>query len=131
MFNQRALQNDISMKTLALTGQSGKVALPVLLYMSVAFDTVDHKSYFTDLTASFVFMVIALRWLSSYLSGKIQSVEASGTRSSEAPLRYGMPHGSVLGSLFFILYISDLEDITEVHGLLSFCYAGDFRLLLL
>ena len=48
-----------------------------------------------------------------------------GTSFNDVPLLYGVPQGSVLSSLLFILYTGELEQIINSHGLLAYSYAGD------
>src|SRR6218665_4009034 len=96
--------------------------------MSAAFDTVDHDILMQRLSLSFGIKDIALSWLESYIKGRTQSVHLFGEETSPRLVTCGVPQGSVLGPLLFVLYTADLERIIETHGLLHHCYADDTQL---
>ena len=72
----------------------------------------------------------ALHWFISYLSDRHQSVRIRDRQSSSCPVLQGVPQGSVLGPLLFIMYIADVAMIPEKHGLSSHFYADDVQLYL-
>ena len=79
----------------------------VLLDLSAAFDTLEHKlilSRLQDLGLS----ADALRWMASYLQGRSQSVAIDGVTSDAASLQYGVHQGSVLGPILFTIYTSPI-----------------------
>jgi hypothetical protein len=108
--------------------ESGKLALLALLDMSAAFDTVDHNILQQRLDRTYGIRHAALKWITSYLTGRTQSVVAGGSSSPSMQLKYGVPQGSVLGPLLFILYTGELQEIISKHGLISFCYADDCQI---
>jgi len=96
--------------------------------MSAAFDTVDHDILIQRLSASFGIKDRALSWLDSYIKGRTQSVHFSGEETPPRLVTCGVPQGSVLGPLLFVLYTADMERIIKAHGLLHHCYADDTQL---
>ena len=103
----------------------GYVALLGLLDMSAAFDTVDHDILLERLATSFGMAGTALAWLRSFLTGRSQQVSFNGGLSSIGLITTGVPQGSVLGPLLFLLYTADVPLIANQHGLGIHCYADD------
>ena len=106
----------------------GDFAALVLLDLSAAFDTVDHDIFLQRLESSFGIADVARDWFRSYLSGRRQFVCCGGIRSSAVPLICGVPQGSVLGPVLFILYVADLAALVESHGLTPHQYADDTQI---
>ena len=107
-----------------------KVTLLVLLDLSAAFDTVDHKILLSRLQSSFGIRGTALAWLSSYLSNRRQRIIYDGCQSEDFKLRFGLQQGSCLGPLLFTIYSSKLfhiirNNLPDVHT-----YADDTQLYL-
>ena len=67
-------------------------------------------------------------WIHNFLSNRQQCVAVNGTTSSEAELRSGIPQGSVLGPLLFLIHISDVN--YEIADSTVSCFADDTLILL-
>jgi hypothetical protein len=105
-----------------------KVTLLGLLDLSAAFDTVDHGILLQRLQTSFGVDGTVLGWFKSFLTGRTQAVAFQGMTSSFTTLRFGVPQGSVLGPLLFLLYTADVAAIAQRHGVSVHSYADDTQL---
>jgi Reverse transcriptase (RNA-dependent DNA polymerase) len=81
----------------------GDFAALVLLDLSAAFDTIDHHILLERLRRSYRITDSACNWLASYLTGRTQCVRRRTTSSRSTTLSCGVPQGSVLGPLLFVL----------------------------
>ena len=90
--------------------------------LSKAFDTLDHEILFTKLQ-HYGIRGVALQWIKSYFCNREQFVQYNETCSTMEKLKCGVPQGSILGPLFFILYINDLPNALELSK--SYLFADD------
>ena len=87
--------------------------LPVVVFMDMsnAFDTLDHSILIHKLQY-YRITVIALNWFKSYLSNRLQYIDINGSISSMQHITTGVPQGSILGPLFFLIYMNDLPNVS-------------------
>ena len=102
--------------------------LPIMLDLSAAFDSVDHDALLERLKSGLGIYGTALNWFKSYLPGRSQSVLVNGTQSKRLSLVCGVPQGSALGPILFIIHMLPFGDITKRHGLQFHMYAEDCQL---
>jgi len=69
-----------------------------------------------------------LDWFASYLRGRVQRVRLSATSSTPSEVLFGVPRGSVLGPILFLLYTADLLQLVKRHQLTPHAYADDTQI---
>ena len=109
------LLNDISA---ANDQQSKDITLAVFLDLSKAFDTIKHETLLYKLDR-YGIRGIANKWFKSYLDNRMQYLDFKGSKSDLANITCGVPQGSILGPILFLIYINDINASTKLN-LLSF-----------
>ena len=102
-------------------------AVGVFIDLQKAFDTVDHNILLKKLD-HYGIRGIANTWFKSYLYNRNQFVSINNINSDLKPMKFGVPQGSVLGPLLFLIYINDLHSIIKYSRTRHF--ADDTNLLI-
>ena len=101
---------------------SGDLVIGVFLDLKRAFDTVDHHILIKKLF-SYGIRGNTLKWFQSFLTDRSQFVTYDGIESKVLPFKYGVPQGSILEPLLFIIYMNDLFNVSNF--LFTILYADD------
>src|ERR1700733_7399435 len=106
---------------------SSQLTLLALFDVSAAFDTVDHDILLKRLQISFGISGNFLNWLDSFLNERSLCVVHGSSRSLWVPAPFGLPQGSVLGPLLYILYTSEIGALLAASAVLGQLYADDVQ----
>ena len=96
----------------------------IFLDFRKAFDTIPHPELLYKLWTHGITGPL-WRWFQSYLSNRTHFVSVEGSSSSVLPVRSGVPQGSVLGPLLFLLYVNDIP--TSISFSTSYLFADDTK----
>lgn len=97
----------------------------IYLDFAKAFDKVDHNIILQKLSSLKITGKIG-RWIRSFLTNREQTVMVNGTKSSPAPVISGVPQGSVLGPIIFLILIGDID--ADVNNSFVASFADDTRI---
>jgi hypothetical protein len=105
---------------------NGNYAAAIFLDFSKAFDTVNHQILLRKLN-HYGIRGVGNSWVESYLSNRSQFCKFGGSKSNTSIISCGVPQGSILGPLLFLLYINDLGTIFQ--NLDTILFADDSNLI--
>lgn len=94
-------------------------SLAIFLDLSKAFDSLNHEILISKLKY-YGLSTQSLQLISSYFENRFQYVDFNGTHSRKYLIETGVPQGSVLGPLFFLLYLNDLNEVSNIFDFIMF-----------
>ena len=112
-----------------VASDSRSATVVMLLDLSAAFDTVDHKLLLNILEKEIGLKGHVLAWFKSFLMGRSQRVRLGNVTSETIYIKFGVPQGSVLGPVLFNLYIRSIYNCVKRLGFDISGYADDHQIL--
>lgn len=103
---------NLTLNNWKITSYNKKIIIAVFLDFQRAFETVDREELLKKMQ-KYGIRDIEYRWFSSYLQNRTQRTKINSTISSAQNVTIGVPQGSVLGVLLFLLYINDIEKAVD------------------
>ena len=104
----------------------GNISIAIFLDLSKAFDTLNHDILLAKLKY-YGLSESSVAWFRSYLTNRSHYVEINNVRSGSSLFSIGVPQGSILGPLLFLIYINDIQASSRYFSFIK--YADDTTLL--
>eukprot|EP01060_Flectonema_neradi_P037212 TRINITY_DN741_c0_g1_i4.p1 TRINITY_DN741_c0_g1~~TRINITY_DN741_c0_g1_i4.p1 ORF type:complete len:1222 (+),score=65.98 TRINITY_DN741_c0_g1_i4:1817-5482(+) len=117
-------QVSILLDAISRSGNAGQSSVMVAFDFTAAFDRINHR-ILIDKMRRMGIPTQYIKWVTHFLSNREARVYVNGTFSGYRKVRRGVPQGSILGPLLYILYVDDLCRLIDVDWATSALYADD------
>ena len=104
----------------------GNFICVVFLDIPKVFDSINHEILLRKMHGQFGILGVKLKWFKSYLTNREQQCTINGVTSSPKKIVCGIPQGSILGPLLFLLHINDMPE--SLNFCIPFMYADDTKI---
>ena len=91
---------------------NGEYTIAAFIDLKKAFDTVNHKILLKKLYYAGI-RNNTWKWIENYLHNRVQKTFCNGIKSENGYVTFGVPQGSILGPLFFLIYINDIQNVLD------------------
>ena len=92
---------------------SNAFSIEICIDLSKAFVTLNHNILF-DKLEHYGVRGVAIQWFKSYLHNRSQYLVYNGLQSAKLGIKCGVPQGSILGPILFLIYVNDITNVSRL-----------------
>ena len=96
----------------------GRCTIASFINLSKAFDCLQYDKLFTKMR--YIGFTDTIKWFKDYLTNRQQVVDVNSTVSDQQPMQLGVPQGSILGPILFLIYVNDINNCDNTAEFVKF-----------